>query len=516
MVLLEARHIAKSFGHVAALRDVSLEVAAGEIVGLLGENGAGKSTLIKILTGLERHDAGDILLDGRSVAFSSPRQAQDAGIAAVYQEINLIPERSVADNLFINRAPRVAGLFINRRQMISDARALLSRYGLDVDPARTLRTLGLGTQQLVSIIRTVSLGARVVILDEPTSALSAHEVELLFGIVRTLREERVGVIYVSHRLSECYALCDRMTVLRDGVVALTEATARLPRARLIAAMLGRELVERSRSAQVVANDGAAAGSSDNVLHVEHLNWRRQVVDVGLDVRKGEVVGLAGLLGSGRTETMKAIYGAVTPDSGTVTIMQHRRHRATPARSLQDGLAFLSEDRRSEGIFSHLTVAENLSASMLRRIARWGIISRQRRDALVSEYVSRLGVKTGGSDAPISSLSGGNQQKVLIGRALSTDPSVVMLDDPTRGIDVGAKAEIHRTIADLASHGMGVLVTSSELEELVDTTDRLVVLDEGRVVDTLATAGHHADDVLAVIAGMQTAPSSAPAAEAGAP
>lgn len=502
---LHVHHVAKSFGAVAALRDVSLELNAGEVLGLLGENGAGKSTLIKILTGLETHDAGDIRLDGRLVRFANPRQAQENGIAAVYQEINLIPERSVAENLFLNRAPKRARYFIDQKAMLRDARTLLARYGLSIDPGRTLRTLGLGTQQLISIIRVVSLGARVVILDEPTSALSGNEVELLYGIVRKLREEGIGIIYVSHRLSECYALCDRMTVLRDGVMAVTAPTRDLPRAKLVAAMLGREL-----AADEHAETGVSVSTSapqDAALTVRGLSWRGRVVDVSLTVGRGEIVGLAGLLGSGRTETMKAIYGASPPDRGQVAVMGHILPHSTPASSLGSGLTFLSEDRRSEGIFPHLSLSENLSASMLSRIARWGIISRKSQNEMVDRYLLRLGIKSSGSGAPIESLSGGNQQKVLIGRALSTEPSIVMLDDPTRGIDVGAKAEIHRTIRELATQGLGVLVTSSELPELVELTDRIVLLDEGHVIGEMATCGHTAEDILAKIAHGQNARAS---------
>ena len=499
-MLLETRGITKSFGVVKALRDVSFTLRAGEVHGLMGENGAGKSTLIKVLTGLNQPDGGTILLEGQKVTFAAPRDAQAAGIAAVYQEINLIPERSVADNLFLGREPRRLGLFIDRPRMIAEADALLQRYGLAIDPKRTLRTLGLGLQQLVSIARVVSLGARVVILDEPTSALSSAEVELLYRVVEQLRRDGIGLVYVSHRLSECYQLCDRLTVLRDGAVVDSAATGDLPRARLIAAMLGREagpVVARTPGASAVA---PAPGSAATALRVQNLSWRRRVRGVSLAVGRGEILGLVGLLGSGRTETFKAIYGAEKPDSGTIEIAGRRVARPRPAESIRQGLAFLSEDRRSEGIFGQLSVRENLSASVLPRISRWGVISRRRQDELVVRYLRELGVKSAGPGMPITSLSGGNQQKVLIGRALCSEPGTVMLDDPTRGIDVGAKAEVHRVIRGLAAEGLGVLVTSSEIEEVVELADRLVVLDEGAVTGELATEGRSGDDVLALLAG----------------
>ncbi len=502
-MLLETRGLVKTFGPVRALRDVSFDLRAGEVHGLMGENGAGKSTLIKLLTGLNRPDGGTILLDGNPVSFDSPRAAQAAGVAAVYQEINLIPERSVADNLFLGREPRRFGLLVDRNRMVEEARALLGRYRLDIDPRRTLRTLGLGLQQLISIARVVSLGARAVILDEPTSALSGAEVELLYGVVEQLRRDGIGLIYVSHRLSECYRLCDRLTVLRDGAVVASEATASLPRARLVAAMLGREQVAAQK--QGGGTHGAQAGHAGEAeaamaLAVEDLSWRHRVRNVSLHVRRGEIVGLAGLLGSGRTETFKTIYGAEKPEGGTVSVAGRRIASPRPSESIRRGLAFLSEDRRSEGVFAQLSVAENLTAAVLPRISRFGVISRRRRDDMVRRYVQSLGVKAAGPDAPITSLSGGNQQKVLIARALCTEPGMVMLDDPTRGIDVGAKAEVHRVVRGLAAEGLGVLVTSSELEEVVELSDRLVVLDEGRVTGGLDTAGRDSDDVLALLAG----------------
>ncbi len=500
-MLLETRGLVKTFGPVRALRDVSFDLQAGEVHGLMGENGAGKSTLIKLLTGLNRPDGGSILLDGRPVSFDSPRAAQAAGVAAVYQEINLIPERSVADNLFLGREPRRFGVLVDRARMVEEARALLRRYRLEIDPRRTLRTLGLGLQQLISIARVVSLGARAVILDEPTSALSGAEVELLYGVVEQLRRDGIGLIYVSHRLSECYRLCDRLTVLRDGAVVASEPTASLPRARLVAAMLGREQVaaQKDHAAAHGAQDGPDTEAAV-ALAVEDLSWRHRVRNVSLQVRRGEIVGLAGLLGSGRTETFKTIYGAEKPDGGTVSVAGRRIASPRPSESIRRGLAFLSEDRRSEGVFAQLSVAENLTAAVLPRISRFGVISRRRRDDMVRRYVQSLGVKAAGPDAPITSLSGGNQQKVLIARALCTEPDMVMLDDPTRGIDVGAKAEVHRVVRGLAAEGLGVLVTSSELEEVVELSDRLVVLDEGRVTGGLDTAGRDSDDVLAILAG----------------
>ena len=503
-MLLRTQGLDKSFGNVPALRDISFTVEAGEVHGLMGENGAGKSTLIKILTGFHQPSGGGMWLDEQPVSFDSPRAAQRAGVAAVYQEINLIPERSVAANIFLGREPHHLGVLTDQAAMLRQSGDLLRRYGLDIDPGQPLRSLGLGIQQMVSIVRVVSLGARIVIMDEPTSALSGAEVDLLYGVVEQLREEGKGIVYVSHRLSECYRLCDRLTVLRDGRMVETARTTDLPRARLIAAMLGREATaagpsagERAARARTVQAEGDVGARA---LSVQGLSWRRRVLDVSLSVRRGEILGLAGLLGSGRTETLKTIYGVETPEKGEVRLGADALASPTPARSIRQGLAFLSEDRRSEGIFPRLSVRENLTAAVLPRISRLGVVSRRRQDELVGRYVAALGIKTSGPSALISELSGGNQQKVLIARALCTEPAVLMLDDPTRGIDVGAKAEVHRTVRALAADGLGVLVTSSEVEELMELADRLVVLTEGAVTGELETAGREPEDVLALLAG----------------
>jgi monosaccharide-transporting ATPase len=504
-MLLETRALGKSFGVVAALRDVSFGLRAGEVHGLMGENGAGKSTLIKLLTGFHQPSSGEIRLDGRPVSFDSPRAAQAAGVAAVYQEINLIPERSVAANIFLAREPRQFGLLTDTAKMVAESAEILGRYGLAIDPRRPLRTLGLGLQQMVSIARVVSLGAQVVIMDEPTSALAGAEVDILYGVVEQLRQEGRGIIYVSHRLSECYRLCDRLTVLRDGRMVESAATADLPRARLVAAMLGRESGAGGPAAPRPVAAVTAAAPAEIALSVRGLSWRTRVRDVSLSVRRGEILGLVGLLGAGRTETFKAIFGAETPDRGEVEIDGRRLTHARPANTIRRGLAFLSEDRRSEGIFPKLSVRANLTAAVLPRISRFGIVSRRRQTALVTRYIRELGIKTAGPEALISELSGGNQQKVLIGRALATEPRVVMLDDPTRGIDVGAKAEVHRTIRALAGQGLGVIVTSSEVEEVLELSDRLIVLNEGAVAGELETAGREPEDVLALLASAAEVP-----------
>ena len=504
-VVLETRNASKTFGVVRALRDVSLTLRAGEVHGIVGENGAGTSTLIKILTGYYQPDEGGVVLDGNAVAFDSPRTAQLNGVCAVYQEINLIPERSVAENIFIGHEPKRFGILIDRRRMNDMAHDIVRRYGLTVDPVAKLSSLGLGEQQMVSIARGVSLGARVLILDEPTSALSGAEVEVLFQVMDRLRADGIALLFVSHRLSECYRLCDRFTVMRDGAVVKTGTPAELPRNALIAAMLGRE--GKGLGGHGGQRDTRGAADAQPALQVDKLRWRTRVRDVSMRVAPKEIVGLAGLLGSGRTETFKTVFGAQKADAGDVHVQGNLLGHTAPARSIDRGVAFLSEDRRSEGIFPRLSVRDNIVASVLPRISRFGFISHRKQEALVKRYIEELGIKTAGPGALISTLSGGNQQKALIARCLSTHPTVLLLDDPTRGIDVGAKEEVHRVVQELADEGLAVVVTSSEMEELLELTDRLVVLNEGVSTGEIATKGASPDDVLAILASSTPSASS---------
>ncbi len=483
--VLEATGLTKSFAGVHALRGVDFALRAGEVHALVGENGAGKSTLIKVLTGVYRPDAGSVRLAGEERSFRTPLEAQAAGISTIYQEVNLVPLMSVARNLYLGREPRHFGL-VDVRAMRRDAAATLERYGVRVDVTRPLHTLGLGAQQMVAIARAVEADARVVIMDEPTSSLESREVQTLFSVIRTLREQSIAVVFVSHRLDELYEICDRVTVMRDGSVVHTGDLAGLGRLELIALMLGREL-SAVRAEGATAFDAASHVPRDErkpALRAESLEIRHRLHGVSLDVHAGEVVGLGGMLGAGRSETAKAIIGALPTGGGTVEVDGKRLHRRNPAAAMRAGVVMLAEDRKAEGIIPSLSVRENIVLAALPRMSRAGVVSAEKQDAVVKLFMDRLHIKASSPQQRVSDLSGGNQQKVLLARWLCMNPKVLLLDEPTRGIDVGAKAEVQALIDELAREGLAVLLISSELEELIEGSDRIVVLKDGAVVGHL--------------------------------
>ena len=487
--VVEVSTVSKRFGGVLALDQVSLEVLPGEVHALVGENGAGKSTLIKVITGVHRPDAGEVRYQGQPVSFARPLDAQAAGISTTYQELNLVPALSVAENLFLGREPTRFGL-VDVARMRRDARALLRRYGIDVDVRRPLREFGLGVQQMVAIARAVSTNATVVVMDEPTSSLEPREVDRLAAVIDMLRAHRVAVLYVTHRLHEVFRLCQRVTVLRDGRVVRTTDVSSTTRLGLISMMLGRDVAEvREHGVTSFAGHGGDGRADAPVLRAEGL-VRRHVLDhVSVDVYAGEVVGLAGLLGSGRTETAKAIFGVDPVDAGALRLGGRTWRRWTPATTIRAGLGMVPEDRKAEGIVGGLSVRDNIVLAALPQLTRAGVVSEARCDAIVDTFMRRLRIRASSPHQRVSELSGGNQQKVLLARMLCLRPAVLILDEPTRGIDVGAKAEIQALIDDLAAEGLGVLLISSELEEVVEGAGRVLVLKDGAVIGTL-----HGDDV----------------------
>ncbi|MGW4568776.1 sugar ABC transporter ATP-binding protein, partial [Streptomyces sp. NPDC004561] len=453
----------------------------------IGENGAGKSTLIKVMTGVYRPDSGTVRLDGRAREFRNPLQAQADGISTIYQEVNLVPLMSVARNLYLGREPRRFGL-VDVARMNREATEVLGRYGVHVDVTRPLRTLGLGAQQMVALARAVQIDARVVIMDEPTSSLEPREVDTLFSVIRDLKRQGIAVVYVSHRLDELYAICDRVTVMRDGAVVHTGEMAGLQRLRLVSLMLGREMsTVREKGTTAFDTDRHDRREGRPALRAKELSVRHRLHDVSLDIHPGEVVGLGGLLGAGRSETAKAIVGALATEGGAVEVEGRPLRRRSPAAAIRAGVVMLPEDRKVEGIIPSLSVRENISLAALPRLSRAGLVSGAKQDEIVSFFMKRLRIKASSPDQRVSDLSGGNQQKVLLARWLCLNPKVLLLDEPTRGIDVGAKAEVQALIDELAGDGLGVLLISSDLEELIEGSDRVVILKDGQVV------GHLADD-----------------------
>ena len=482
--VLRAVGISKRFGGVTALDQVGIDLLPGEVHALVGENGAGKSTLIKILTGVYHADEGEITYRGDTVAPSSPRDAWDMGISTTFQEITLVPLMSVARNLYLGNEPRGRWGLLGVQEMNRNAGALLRRHGIDIDVRRPVRSFGAGVQQMIAIVRAVSTDARVVILDEPTSSLEPREVGQVFEMVRRLRTAGVALLFVSHNLDEVFAIADRITILRDGRRTRTSLIKDTTKLEVIATMLGRGVAE-VRSEGRTSFDRSQQVRDDVVLEAVSLHRRNQLHDVSLSVHAGEVLGLAGLLGSGRSETVRAIFGTQRIDGGSVAVRGKRVRTGSPRASLAAGTVLLPEDRKAEGIVPTMSVRDNIVLMALPQVSRLGFIVPRRVDRVVSNFITRLGIKTSGGRQNIGQLSGGNQQKTLLARLLCTDPQVLLLDEPTRGIDIGAKAEVQALVQQLADQGRAIVLISSELEDVVEGSTRVVVLNSGAVVGELA-------------------------------
>ncbi|WP_432829851.1 sugar ABC transporter ATP-binding protein [Dactylosporangium sp. CA-092794] len=501
--LLEVAGVSKQFPGVRALDDVSFTLRAGEVHALVGENGAGKSTLIKVITGVYRPDAGEVRFLGAPVSFGGPLDAQAAGISTIYQEVNLVPLMSVARNLFLGREPRTRIGLVDVARMNREAAEILAGYGITSDVRRPLGLMPLGAQQMVALARAVMVDAKVVVMDEPTSSLEPREVETLFGVIHRLHERGVGIVYVSHRLDELYRICDSVTILRDGRLVHAGRLADLDRVELVSHMLGRPVSagQSGHSFTSFAGEHEAAGGTP-ILRATGLTSRHRLTGVSFEVQPGEVVGLGGLLGAGRSETIKAVAGALPLDGGSVEVDGRVLRRPTPVSALRAGIAVQPEDRKAEGIALGLSVRENIALAMLPRLSTAGVVSERRIDEIVEKFMTRLRIKASGPNQRVGDLSGGNQQKVLLARLLATGPKVLLLDEPTRGIDVGAKAEVQALIDELAAEGLGVVLVSSDAEELIEGSDRVVVLRDGAVVGMLRgdeVTTEHLMNVIAVAA-----------------
>ncbi|KDN17503.1 sugar ABC transporter ATP-binding protein [Amycolatopsis rifamycinica] len=500
--VLEVAGVTKRFPGTLALDDVSFTLAPGEVHALVGENGAGKSTLIKVLTGVYQPDEGELRHLGEPVTFKRPIDAQRAGISTIYQEVNLVPLMSIAGNVFLGREPRTKAGLVDWGRMYADARELLKGYGIDDDVKRPLHTLGVGAQQMVALARAVSTDAKVVIMDEPTSSLEPREVETLFEVLNRLHSEGIAIVYVSHRMDELYRVCDSVTVLRDGRVVHSGPLKPLPRIELVSLMLGRE-IRQIREEGVTAFGEEHDVEREPLLKAENLAGMRKLHDVSVSIRPGEVVGLAGLLGSGRSETARAIVGAFPLDGGSVLLAGKPLKRGRIKAAMRAGIALLAEDRKTDGIIPNLSVRENIVLAALPSLSPFGLVSKAKQDRIVKIFMERLRIKAASPEQKVSELSGGNQQKVLLARWLATGPKILLLDEPTRGIDVGAKAEVQALIDELAQEGLGVLLISSELEELIDGSDRVVVLRDGSVAGELTGDRITEENVLTAIAAEST-------------
>ncbi|UWQ19960.1 sugar ABC transporter ATP-binding protein (plasmid) [Jannaschia sp. M317] len=490
--------IAKAFNGVPALSDASLNIAPGEVHALIGQNGAGKSTLIKILTGVYTRDAGTIVFNGVESTISSPREAQETGIATIYQELNLVPLRSVTENVIMGYEPKQLGVFVDWKEAHRRTREILTRFGIDIDVKAPLGSYSTAIQQLVAIARAVSLDAKLVIMDEPTSSLDASEVQTLFGVVRGLRDAGVSVLYVSHFLDELFEICDRVTTMRDGRTVDLRAMEGTTKLELIGGMLGRDTKDIA-AAGMTEFGGGAAKQGDVLLSAEGVATGPRLTRFDMKLHRGEIVGLGGLLGSGRTEAARALFGVDALTEGKITLKGRDGAPATAAEAIGAGIGYLTEDRKAEGIIPGMSVRENLTLALLPRLTRGGQIDRAREREIVQHYIDALGIKTADMEQPIRELSGGNQQKVLLARWLAVEPELLILDEPTRGVDVGAKREIQAIIRDFVAKGFGVVLISSEFEELVEGADRIVVLNEGKSVTELTNPGITEDILVGALA-----------------
>jgi monosaccharide-transporting ATPase len=487
--------ISKAFPGVRALDAVDFRLNAGEVHALLGENGAGKSTLIKIITGALRQDTGEIRIDGHRVHFDGPAAARRHGISTVYQEVNLVPTLSVAKNLTLERQPRRFGL-VSWREAAKRARQRLARLSIDIDVERPLGSYSVAIQQLVAIARALEDDTRLLLLDEPTASLDAREVALLFQIMRDLKRQGIAIVFVTHFIDQVYAIADRISVLRNGQLVGTAPTTALPRLELISLMLGREL----EAADSVRATPATPAAGEPLLAVEGLGRRRYVDAFNLTLRAGEVVGLAGLLGSGRTETAKLVFGAVRSDTGRVCMDGRPIAARSPRQSVRLGIGFCPENRQAEGIIPGLTVRENIALALQTKRGWLRRLPLDEQNRLASEMIGALAIATFDAEKPVGQLSGGNQQKVILARWLASKPRLLILDEPTRGIDVGAHAEIVALIRRLCRDGMALLVASSELEEIVAVSHRVAVLRDRRLVGEIAGDDITRENIVRTIAG----------------
>ena len=491
-ILLEMKNISKEFPGVKALDNVSLTVKKGTVHALMGENGAGKSTLMKCLFGMYSKDSGQIFLDGKEINFKSSKEALENGVAMVHQELNQALKRNVMDNIWLGRYPTTAGFITSEKKMYKDTTAIFDDLGIKVDPKTIMSTMPVSQRQMVEIAKAVSYNSKVIVFDEPTSSLTEREVDHLFGIINMLRDRGCGIIYISHKMEEILKISDEVTIMRDGMWVATKPAAQLTMEEIIKLMVGRELTNRFPPKTNVPGQTA--------LEVEHLcAMYSHINDVSFNVKKGEIVGIAGLDGSGRTEVLENIFGNATRKSGTIKINGKTVKNKMPTDSIKNGFALLTEERRATGIFGILNVRENTSISSLRKYLKGIMLDDKSMKADTEWSINAMNIKTPSQDTKIRSLSGGNQQKVILGRWLLTEPEVLLLDEPTRGIDVGAKYEIYQLIVDLACKGKSIIMVSSEMPELLGVCDRILVMSGGRLAGEVDAKSTTQEEIMTLAA-----------------
>lgn len=476
-VILTMKEIDKSFPGVHALDHVNFEVRRGEVHALMGENGAGKSTLMKVLTGIYKKDSGTITYEGKDTEFHSTREAQDAGVVIVHQELNMVGDLTVAQNIFIGREPK-KGIRIDDKKMIEDSRALFDELHIDIDPREKMSNLTVGKQQMCEIAKAISHKAKIIIFDEPSAALTEKEIADLFTIIRDLREKQLGIVYISHRMDEIKVITDRVTVMRDGGYVGTLITKDSTKEDIINMMVGRVIYEDPKTHSMVAPDAPV------VLKVEHLNAGKMVQDVSFELRKGEILGFSGLMGAGRTETARALFGADPKQSGKISIMGkdgqlHEVQIHTPQDAVKAGIGYLSEDRRRYGVVVQKSIIENSTLATMEEFTSGLFINKAKEKKATQKYIEELATKTPSADQLVVNLSGGNQQKVVIAKWLIRDSDILIFDEPTRGIDVGAKNEIYKLMSRLAAEGKSIIMISSEMTEVLRMSDRVIVMCEGK-------------------------------------
>jgi rhamnose transport system ATP-binding protein len=492
--IIELSGIAKHFGSVQALQGIDFRLFPGEVHALAGENGAGKSTLVKILAGIYRPDAGMVKVGGEVVELRSPTQAQALGIAVVHQEPMLFPDLDVAENVFMGRHPRDRFGRVDWKRMYREVDQLLTSLDVPLSSHTPVQGLSVAEQQLVEIAKALSLDARVLVLDEPTAALSAHEVDELFAIVRQLRERGVAILFVSHRLEEIFEIADRLTIFRDGTHIITAPVGEMTTEAIIRHMVGREL------SNLFPKSEARIG--DVVLEVRHLSRPGSFTDVSFQLRQGEILGFAGLVGAGRTEVARVLFGLDRAESGEIWLKGKQVRIRSPRDAMRSGLAYVPEDRHQHGLVMDFSIAANVTLPILKQVSRLGLIDPRLERKIAGDYSSQLHVRSSGIEQLVNALSGGNQQKVVLSKWLATNPSVLILDEPTRGIDVGAKAEVHRIISDLAVEGLAIILISSELPEVLAMADRVIVLHEGRVSGIFARSEATQERVMFAATGQE--------------